>query len=107
LNLLETYKKLEVTVNSHYTAKITCTRSKLQVISVLKDNNQAMSLTLELAKHLKTFQKQCTVIVVKSIELELDYYQGQAVPLLLHNLYRLCKTFVTSHSPQSQMNGHC
>jgi hypothetical protein len=68
LNLLETHKKLEVMENSHYTAKLTRTRSELQVIGVLKDNTQAMSLILEFSKHLQTFQKQKqgTIIVLKS-----------------------------------------
>jgi hypothetical protein len=58
LNLLETRKKLEVMENSHYTAKLTRTRSELQVIGVLKDNTQAMSLILEFSKHLQTLKKE-------------------------------------------------
>jgi hypothetical protein len=73
-------------------AKLTCTRSELQKIGVLKDNTQVMSLILEFSKHLQTFQKQKqgTIIVLKSVYLELDYYyQGQAIPSLLYNLHNL------------------
>jgi hypothetical protein len=39
LNLLKVHNKLEVMGNDHYVAKVTCTRSKLQLIHPLvKDN---------------------------------------------------------------------
>jgi hypothetical protein len=62
LTNLETHKKLEVMENSHYMAKITRTRSKLQVIGVLKDNTQAKYLTLEFSKQLKDFKNKALTL---------------------------------------------
>jgi hypothetical protein len=52
------------------------------------------SLTFKFSKHMKTFQKQGTAIILKSVKLKPNYYQEHAmIPSLLHNLYWLCTTF--------------
>jgi hypothetical protein len=103
LNLLEVHEKLEAMENPHYVAKVTRTKSELQVINALKNNPKTKAFSAEFLRHAKDFQTRGTAVIKKSVEFEQEFYQQQAAPKLLHNLFRLCKTFATSRSPQSQV----
>jgi hypothetical protein len=80
------------------TAKITCLSSTLQVIAPLKDNPQAKACMTTITHHLQVFQKEGTATVKTSVLLEREYYQDQATPQFLHNVYHLCQSLITSQS---------
>jgi hypothetical protein len=105
LNLLECREKLEVMKNPNFIAKVTRTRQELQVNEEMKDNITAASLAAEFQTRLSEFQKTGTNVVLRYTELEQKYYRSQAVPVLLRNMLRLSKTFVTRRCPQAEAIG--
>jgi hypothetical protein len=105
LNLLECREKLEVMKNPNFIAKVTRTRQELQINEAMKDNVTAASLAAEFQTRLSEFQKTGTQVVLRYTELEQKYYRSQAVPVLLRNMLRLSKTFVTRRCPQAEAIG--
>jgi hypothetical protein len=102
--MIESRTKYEMMEADGFIAKVTRTKSRLQLHTSVKDDPQATVLVAEFMDVMKTFQTQGTAVVKRYVELEYTSFRKQLLPTILKGLFRLSKRMVASRKPQFQVN---